>query len=151
MTQTIVNHSGKWYLLTEKSDDITMTPLDESRAYNVKKDTSDVRTVKQNASLHKYCLLVSDALNDSGLSMQYIMTLIKKMELTWSMLSVKDIIWRGIQEALLKKKSTTKLTKEEVSYVYKRVDFWLSGTVGIEHIDFPSEESMIFEQKYKDK
>jgi len=73
----------------------------------------------------------------------------RDLELDWSMQLVKDIIWRNIQIALFKDKtSTTQLSSGEVTQVYKTMDKYLSS-LGVESIDFPSEQSMIFKQNYK--
>ena len=145
----IVYHGNEWYLLSEKSDDVTLTPLDKERAYPVNKKTENVRTVKQNASLHKYCALASKTLNAGGFTIQGVVALFKKAGISWTMLSVKDVIWRNIQVAIVGKESTTKLNSDEITKVYKHVDFYLTDTVGIESIDFPSIESMIFKENYK--
>lgn len=145
---TAVFHGNDWYILEEKNDDIVMTPLDKERAYPLKDKTTNARTVKQNASMHKYFSLVSKSLNDGGFSIQAIVALFKKAGISWTMLAVKEVIWRNIQIALTKKESTAKLNSDEVTVVYKHVDHYLTGTVGIESIDFPSIESMIFKENY---
>lgn len=145
---TIVNLKGEWVIIKESSDDIKIEPLDKDRAYEVK-GTANVRTVKQNASIHLYCKKVSEALNAGGFSLQKVVSLFKKSEIEWTMLSVKDILWRNIQIALTNKLSTTKLESDEVTNVYKNIDNYLSQKVGIESIDFPSEQSLIWEQNYK--
>ena len=74
----------------------------------------------------------------------------KDLELSWTMLLVKDIIWREIQKALFKgKASTSKLNSDEVTQVYQAMNHYLASRIGIESIDFPSIDSMIFEQNYK--
>lgn len=145
----IVNHAGKWYIVQEKKDEIVMTQLDPDRAYTVKESSENTRTVKQNAALHKYFASVAHALNDAGFSLQRVVALFRKADIEWTTISVKDIIWRNIQVAITEKESTAKLTQDEVTKVYRTVDFYLTDKVGIESIDFPSIESMIFEQNYK--
>ena len=151
MSNTIVCHGDKWYLMEQTSEDVVLTPLDPERAYPSTDKTDKASTVKQNASLHKYCATVSAVLNDGGFSIQKVVALFKKAAIEWTMLSVKDIIWRNIQIALTKKKSTTALDTEEVSKVYRAVDHYLSGTVGIRQIDFPSIDSMIRQQQAKEQ
>ncbi len=116
-----------------------------------KRTKSNTRTILQNASMHKYFSLVSSSLNDAGFSMQKVLTQIKKIELSWTMIAVKDVIWRNFQRALLEKESTTQLETHEVEKVYKNIDYWLSTNIGIEHIDFPSRDSLIFKQNYEGK
>ncbi len=147
----IVKHGEEWYLIIEKKGDIELTPLDPNIAYTVKDKTDNARTVKQNASMHKYFAKVAFFLNDGGFSVQKVVALFKKAEISWTMLGVKDVIWRNIQVALTKKESTTTLNTDELTKVYNHVDHYLSNNVGIEHIPFPSIDSMIFEQNYKEK
>ena len=127
-----------------------MTPLNENKVYEVIEKRTDKRTILQNAALHKYFVFIAEALNDGGFSMQKVLTQIKKIELSWSMLGVKEVIWREFQKASLGKESTTQLSTTDIDKVYRNVDHWLSDTIGIESIDFPSEESMIINQKLKD-
>ena len=147
---TVVHHGGTWYLLVEKNEDITLVPLDEDRAYPVKDKTIPARTVKQNASIHKYFSLVANSLNDGGFTIQKVVALFKKAGIAWTMLGVKDVIWRNIQIAVTDKESTTKLNSDEVTKVYKTVDYYLTDKIGIEHIPFPCVDDLIFKQNHKD-
>jgi len=140
--QKIVSIKSKWFILTETSNGVELKPLDDSKAYEVKSIKRNTRTLLQNSALHKYCALVAEALNDAGFSVQRVMENIKKAEVEWTMLSVKEIIWRNFQIALLDKKSTTELETNEVSKVYRNIDYWLSTKVGIESIPFPSIENI---------
>ena len=63
----IICINKKWYLGKEIKGEIVFAPLDENRAYLVKDKIENVRTAKQNASLHKYFSQVSNTLNDGGL------------------------------------------------------------------------------------
>jgi hypothetical protein len=83
------------------------------------------RTTLQNKAIHLYCSLLSDAFNDAGLDM---LTVLKvKSSTSWTMLSVKDVIWRSIQEAMFPDKtSTTQLETGEVSQVYNQIARHLS-------------------------
>ena len=127
-----------------------MTPLNENKVYEVIEKRTDKRTILQNAALHKYFVFIAEALNDGGFSMQKVLTQIKKIESSWSMLGVKEVIWREFQKASLGEESTTQLSTTDIDKVYRNVDHWLSDTIGIESIDFPSEESMMINQKLKD-
>jgi len=83
------------------------------------------RTTLQNKAIHKYCSLIAEDFNNGGLDM---LTVLKvKSETSWTMLSVKDVIWRTIQEAMFpEKKSTTQLETGEVSQVYEQIAKHLS-------------------------
>ena len=88
------------------------------------------RTTLQNKSIHLYCSLLADAFNDAGLDM---LTVLKvKSSTSWTMLSVKDVIWRSIQEAMFPdKSSTTQLETGEVSQVYNQIARHLSENFNI--------------------
>lgn len=79
------------------------------------------RTTLQNAAIHKYCSLLSDAFNAAGLDMVAILKE-KEAEVSWSMESVKEAIWKPIQMAMYPDKaSTTQLETNEVSKVYEQI------------------------------
>lgn len=95
------------------------------------------RTLTQNASIHKYCSLLSESFNDAGLDMQAVLS--EGASIPWSEDKVKDDIWRKVQIALTGKKSTTDLLKEEVSQVYEVVNRHIASTFGI-FVPFPSKK-----------
>jgi len=70
-------------------------------------------------------------------------------EVEWTMYSVKDIVWRGIQEVLFGNRSTTLLKSDEITQVYKNVNKVMSDKTGIT-VAFPSVENMLMEEKLKD-
>ena len=74
------------------------------------------RTIKQNSSRHLYCQMLADELNDRGLDMRK--TLKDDVDIPWSGDLIKEHIWRTIQESKLGIKSTTKLSRNQVSEVY---------------------------------
>lgn len=99
------------------------------------------RTPKQNNSVHKYCQLVADALNDGGFPLKFKLG-DKEIELDWDTRLVKENLWRKIQIALLGKGSTTELSKiEDIDKVYEHLNRFFSNEPFMFHIPFPSEES----------
>jgi len=70
-------------------------------------------------------------------------------ELDWSMLLVKELLWKSIQKAALGKESTTKLKTDEIDVVYMNLNRLTATKFGIS-VDFPSRENLIFEQNYKE-
>lgn len=98
------------------------------------------RTKKQNDSLHLYFEHLAQTLNDAGLDVRA--TLKPEIDIPWSKVLIKELLWRPIQKIYLKKKSTTRLTKDEVSQVYKILDTHLRQKFGV-MVDFPSIESLI--------
>ena len=95
------------------------------------------RTALQNKAIHKYCSLLAQAFNDSGLDMKAVLAE-KEAEVSWSMDSVKDVIWRPIQLALYpEKKSTTQLETGEVDEVYRHIARHMSEKFNINQ-SFPN-------------
>ena len=101
--------------------------------YQVDVKNMDMRTIKQNSAMHKYFQLLADALNNHGLTVSNMM----KVDIDWNEGRVKENLWRPIQEAILDKKSTTKLSSNEVSIIYDTLNRALSVKFGIS-VQFPS-------------
>lgn len=99
------------------------------------------RTELQNKALHKYFEMVAHELRNQGQTMQDVIKKIDFCEITSTKQSVKDIIWRPIQETVVSKKSTTELTKHEVNEVYEIVSMFLSKQFGID-LPFPNDEDV---------
>ena len=95
------------------------------------------RTPKQNNSLHLYLQLLSDELNDAGWDMRAVLK--PEVEIPWTVTSAKEYLWRPIQEIMLQKKSTTKLTTKELQQVWEVVNRHVGEKCHI-HVPFPSEE-----------
>lgn len=95
-----------------------------------------IRTVKQNASIHKYCTLLAKAFENGGLDMQTVLS--KAVPVKWTMEAVKEVIWRRIQVAMYPdKQSTTKLETKDVNEVYAVVSRHLSTEFNINQ-SFPN-------------
>ena len=93
------------------------------------------RSSQQNRALHMWLSQVADALNEAGMPMQKVLT----VDIEWNQDSVKEYLWRTVQKSLLKKDSTTQLSKLEVTRVYEALNRLLGEKWGI-HIPFPSQE-----------
>lgn len=93
------------------------------------------RTKKQNNSIHRYCELLADALNDGGFSVQLVLA--QKMDIDWNKDLVKTLLWHPAQYAILKKKSTTELSKlEDIDKVYDHLNRHISKTFWV-YVPFP--------------
>lgn len=102
-------------------------------------DPKEQRTLAQNNSLHLFCQNLADELNAAGLDMRK--TLKPDIEIPWRKTTVKEFLWKPVQEAYLKKKSTTELTKFEVSEIWEILNRHLGEKFGI-HVPFPSIEEL---------
>lgn len=103
------------------------------------------RTLAQNRSLHKLFSLLAETLNENGLDMRR--TLKPEIAIEWTGSSVKEHLWRPIQEAQLNKRSTTELTTKEIDEVFDTINKHLGERFGL-HVPFPSVEDVI-NREYK--
>jgi hypothetical protein len=101
----------------------------EHKYLRVKIETGMQRSLAQNAALHKYCELLAKELNDAGLDMKKVLT--KKPDIPWSMLTVKEHLWKPIQEAMTGKTSTAQAEKKEYIDVYEVLNRHISGKFGL--------------------
>ena len=101
------------------------------------------RTDKQNRSLHLLFKLLAEELNQSGLDMRK--TLKPGVEIPWSGDSVKEFLWRPIQEAQLNKKSTTELTTKEIDAFFDTITRHIGEKFGI-YVPFPSIDEVLNEK-----
>ena len=110
----------------------------EKKYLQITANDSRRRTNPQNRALHKYCQLLADELNAAGHHMR-VTVHVKEAEIDWSMQLVKDVIWREIQKAVVKKESTAELTTVEIQQVYETVNRFTSDRFGI-GIEWPHYE-----------
>lgn len=66
-------------------------------------------TRQQQKALHKYFELLATELNGAGYTVQLFLK--QTVDLDWSGPTVKELIWRPLQKALVQKGSTTELDK----------------------------------------
>ena len=102
------------------------------------------RTLTQNNALHLMFEHLAQELNEAGFDMKK--TLKPEIDIPWSKETVKEFIWRPIQTAQLRKKSTTELTTKEIDEVFNTLTRHLGQKLGIE-IMFPSIETLMLEQR----
>lgn len=97
-----------------------------------------IRSDNQNRALHTYFTHVAEELNAGGYTVQ--LALKERVDLEWSPETVKELIWRPAQKAILNKVSTTTLAKvEDIDKVYEVVNRHLGEKFGI-HVPFPNNE-----------
>lgn len=98
------------------------------------------RTSRQNKSLHLLFEMLADELNDAGLDMKKVLK--PGVDIPWTKESIKEYIWRPIQQAQLSKKSTTELTTKEIDSVFDTINRHLGEKFGI-HVPFPSIDELM--------
>lgn len=104
------------------------------------------RTLRQNKALHKYFTYLAAGLNASGFDMKK--TLKESVEIPWTPETVKDWLWRPIQQAQLGKESTAELTTKDIDEVYDTLNRHLGQITGL-YVPFPSVDELINEQRVK--
>lgn len=72
-------------------------------------------------------------------------TLKPGVEIPWTGDSVKEFLWRPIQEAQLNKKSTTELTTKEIDAVFDTITRHIGEKFGI-YVPFPSIDEVLNEK-----
>lgn len=101
---------------------------------------SEQRTLQQNASLYLLFELLADELNLVGLTQSKVLS--KAIDVEWNRFTVLELIWRPLQIALLKKKSTTRLKKtEDIDLIYSHLVRFFADNFGFKIPDFPSYEN----------
>jgi len=118
-----------------KIDKEALDSLADGAVYEVDIKNMDIRSLAQNRALHKYFSILASVLNNSGQEI----TKVIKVDTPWSAESVKELLWRPVMMQQLNKKSTTKLTKEEVTKVYDTLNRALSLKCGVS-VEFPNSE-----------
>lgn len=98
------------------------------------------RTSQQNKSLHKFCELLAEALNEAGYEMKAVLA-VKQVDIPWNKDRVKDVLWKPLQEAMTGKESTTELNTVDPSEIYEVLNRHISQNFGV-HVPWPSEESL---------
>jgi len=111
----------------------------EGKALVVKIDKEKgKRSYAQNDSLHLYYDLLAKELNDGGYSVQLVLK--EVIDLEWDKEKIKELIWRPLQKALVKKNSTTDLDKvSDIDKIYEHLNRYVGEKFGI-HVPFPSKD-----------
>ena len=116
--------------------------LDKGIKEFIVKPISGKRTPTQNNALHLYFTQLAEALNDAGYDIRKTL----RVDVPWTATTVKELLWRPIQKAYLKKTSTTELNKQQdIDRVYDILNRAISEKCGVS-VPFPSLEELSFQQ-----
>ncbi len=111
-----------------------------SKGSNVElKEKKKTRTLKQNNSIHLYCKMIAEVLNDFGVTHKFKSIRGKELEVRFTMILVKEVIWKPIQMSLFGKESTTELTRKEVTEIAQPLEKFIAENFAID-LPFPKEE-----------
>jgi len=131
---------GKYYRV-ETPDQLqnlfkTLTEqYNKSQWIEVQMRSDDVRTLKQNNSLHAYCQDLADAFNDAGILPQHFFR--KGFKIKWTMDMIKENIWKPVQKAITKNAKTSKATKAQIIETYDVINLEIGERYGI-HVEWKS-------------
>lgn len=95
------------------------------------------RTEAQNNAMHLWFTQLADALNLAGWDMKKVI----RVDIPWSPYSIKENLWRPLQNAMFGKDSTTQLTTDEVTKIYEVINREIGNRTGVT-IPFPSIEEL---------
>jgi hypothetical protein len=92
-------------------------------------DPDKIRSNQQNRALHLFCRLLSQELNTCGLDQRKVLK--ESVEIPWNEESVKESLWRPIQEAVIQKESTADAETGDYSKVYDVLCRHLADKLGV--------------------
>jgi len=108
----------------------------DGAVYEVDIKNADIRSIKQNSSIHLYCKLIAEHLNKQG----FVIHDVIKLNTKWDMVKVKEMLFKPVVMSLYTKDSTTKLNRNEFELIIDTLVLAL-GRKGIDYIpEFPSRE-----------
>tara|TARA_R110000796_G_scaffold42012_9_gene104170 strand:- start:5062 stop:5484 length:423 start_codon:yes stop_codon:yes gene_type:complete len=95
------------------------------------------RSNAQNNALQVYCKELAEAFCDRGLDMRRVLK--KEIDIPWTKDSVRDYLWKPLQEVIIGKSSTKDANTNEYSKVYDVLNRHVSDKYGFS-IPFPSRD-----------
>jgi len=105
---------------------------------------SDLRTAAQNRALHLWFRQLADALTEKGADIKTTI----RADVPWTPDAVKELIWRPVQRALIKRSSTRALKKSDIDPVVNAINKLLGERFGV-HVPFPSIDEIIFRMNFE--
>lgn len=94
------------------------------------------RTLTQNRALHKFCAMLATTLNDAGYDQMKVLR--HDACIPWSQHTVKENLWKPLQQAMLNKESTTEADRKDYNEVHRVLCRHLAEKLGITCPSWPS-------------
>ncbi len=94
------------------------------------------RTNLQNASLHKWCELLAEMLNDKGMDMKTVLK--PDVDIPWNKQMVKEFIWRPIMQAVIQQNSTMDMSTTDPTEIIEVIARHFAQKHGVEVPHWPS-------------
>lgn len=92
------------------------------------------RTLQQNKAIHRYFKLLAESLDGAGLDMRAVLK--PEVDIPWTQESVKNHLWKPIQDIVVDKESTADLDTPQVDEIYRVLSRHLSEKFGV-YVPFP--------------
>lgn len=127
--------AGKLYPADDEAKE-QLSKFQDAEYLQIDIKNMDIRSIKQNSALHRYFSLISIELNKRGVRVDP-----NGMNIEWSMLRVKELIWKEFQKLVLGKESTRLLSKQELTEVYDYVNYFLGERFSF-NVEFPNREQL---------
>ena len=99
-------------------------------------DKTHKRTLQQNKAMHKYFELLAEALNDAGLDMKTVLK--PAIEIPWTKESVKNHLWRPVQQIMMDIESTADISTIDPTVIKQVIDRHLADNHGFIGPEWPS-------------
>jgi len=112
--------------------------FEKDKIIKVDAKSGKTRTLTQNASLHKFCSMLAQAMNEAGFDFRVFIKEGYPVPFTEEL--VKEYIWKPIQKAVTGHESTTKPEPKQYSEVYDALNVKLAEH-GL-YIPWPCRENM---------
>jgi len=99
------------------------------------------RTLTQNKAIHVLFDMIAYELKSNKLDIKK--TLRHDFAIPWTAETVKELIWKPVQQAMFETESTKELTTDQVSKVFDVIrDHLYDITIGEIDLEFPSKDNM---------
>lgn len=137
----ILNHKVQIDYIAEQCELLVNSGVEHEIIFQpVKKQ----RSIPQNRSVHQYFSLMSEEMNDAGITQKDLTLSFKDgFELPVTPGMIKDI-FRAVGFAMFKKKSTSDLDSKEIQKVHQVVDQRFGEVTGVT-VPWPSDDPPIYE------
>ena len=112
--------------------------------FNIK---SNNITLSQKRALHLYFRFIADELNNLGLTYNDKLFNDIEIEIPYTEIVVKELIWKPIQKILFDKTSTTEITNAEINKIIDVITLHLSK-LGLQ-VDFPNIQDFLLKKQYQ--
>jgi hypothetical protein len=107
--------------------------------------TGKQRTLTQNRALHLWLGMVARILNAAGLDMRKVLK--PEVDIPWTTETIKEFIWRPVQEAVISKESTVDADRNEYTKVYDVLVRHLGEKLGVAAPAWPKKKDADQQQK----